>query len=42
MLLILLGGFFLLNQLGWFGWLGGLFWPLLIIGVGVYFFSRRN
>jgi phage shock protein C len=41
-LLILLGGFFLLNQLGWFGWLGGLFWPLLIVGVGVYLFSRRN
>ncbi|MCL4264591.1 MAG: PspC domain-containing protein [Anaerolineae bacterium] len=37
--LILLGLFFLANQLGW---LGGLFWPLLIIGVGVYIYSRRN
>lgn len=38
-ILILLGLFFLANQLGW---LGGLFWPLLIIGVGVYLYSRRN
>ncbi|MBX3056196.1 MAG: PspC domain-containing protein [Anaerolineae bacterium] len=37
--LILLGLLFLANQWGWFG---GLFWPLLIIGVGVYLFSRRN
>jgi phage shock protein PspC (stress-responsive transcriptional regulator) len=37
--LIVLGLFFLANQPGW---LGGLFWPLLIIGVGVYLYSRRN
>jgi phage shock protein PspC (stress-responsive transcriptional regulator) len=40
--LIMLGAFFLLNQLGWFGWLGGLFWPLLIIGFGIYLLARRN
>lgn len=40
--LVALGVFFLLNQLGLVGWLGGLFWPLLIIGVGVYFLSRRQ
>lgn len=38
-ILILLGLFFLANQLGW---LGGLFWPLLIIGVGIYLYLRRN
>ncbi len=38
--LIGVGVFFLLNQLGWFGWLGGLFWPLVIIGVGFYLLSR--
>ncbi|MCP4358522.1 MAG: PspC domain-containing protein [Chloroflexi bacterium] len=41
-LLILLGGFFLLTQWGWFSWLGNLFWPLLIIGIGVYLLSRRQ
>lgn len=40
--LVALGVFFLLNQLGLVGWLGGLFWPLLIIGVGIYLFSRRR
>lgn len=37
--LIVLGLFFLAHQ---WGWLGGLFWPLLIIGLGVYLYSRRN
>lgn len=38
-ILIGLGLFFLLNQLGvWGGWL----WPLLIIGVGVYLLTQRQ
>ena len=42
-LLILLGAFFLLQQLGWLSGLGGgFFWPLLIIGVGIYFLFRRS
>jgi len=41
-ILISLGVLFLLNQLGWFGWIGSLFWPLLIIGIGFYLISRRN
>lgn len=41
-ILISLGVLFLLYQLGWFGWLGSLFWPILIIGVGFYMLSRRN
>lgn len=31
-ILILFGGFFLLNQ---FGWIGGAFWPLVLIGTGI-------
>lgn len=38
-LLVLFGLFFLLNHLGW---LGGLFWPLVIIGGGLFFILRRN
>lgn len=41
-ILISLGVLFLINQLGWFGWLGSLFWPVLTIGVGFYLLSRRN
>jgi phage shock protein PspC (stress-responsive transcriptional regulator) len=41
-LLVLVGIYFLVTQLGWFGWLSGLFWPLVIIGGGIYLFSRRN
>ncbi len=40
--LISLGVFFLLNQLGWFGWLSTLFWPLVIICAGVLLLSRRH
>jgi phage shock protein PspC (stress-responsive transcriptional regulator) len=39
--LILLGAYFLLQNLGWLGWLdGGTFWALLIIGAGVLLISR--
>ena len=42
-LLVLLGAYFLLNQLGWLNWIGGaLFWPLVIIGFGVYLLIRRK
>lgn len=42
-LLILLGAYFLLNQMGLLHWLsGGIFWPLLIIGFGIYMLIRRN
>lgn len=41
-ILISLGVLFLLYQIGWFGWLGSLFWPALIIGIGFYMLSRRK
>ena len=42
-LLVLLGVYFLFGNLGWLGWLsGGVFWSLLLIGVGIYLLARRN
>ena len=42
-LLILLGFYFLLNQMGWLHWIGGgVFWPLVIIGAGIYMLIRRR
>ena len=42
-ILLLLGVYFLFNQLGWLGWLdGGIFWPLAIVGVGIYLLVRRR
>ncbi|MDX1413179.1 MAG: PspC domain-containing protein [Candidatus Promineifilaceae bacterium] len=42
-ILILLGAYFLLTQLGIVQWIGGaLFWPLVIIGFGVYLLLRRS
>ncbi len=42
-ILILLGAYFLLNQLGVLSWVGGaVFWPLVIIGFGVYLLLRNN
>lgn len=42
-ILILLGAYFLLNQLGVMSWVGGaVFWPLVIIGFGVYLLLRRD
>lgn len=37
-ILVLLGAYFLLSQ---FGWGGGWFWPLMLIGGGVYLLLRR-
>jgi phage shock protein C len=42
LVLILLGIYFLFNQFGWAGWLNAIFWPLLIIGAGIYLLSRRS
>ncbi len=39
LMLILFGAYFLMNQLGW---LSGAFWPLVIIGLGVYLLARRS
>ena len=39
-LFITLGGFFLLSQLGILS--SGFFWPLLIIGLGVFLLARRS
>lgn len=42
-ILVLLGAYFLLTQLGVLSWVGGaVFWPLAIIGCGVYLLLRRN
>lgn len=41
--LVILGAYFLLNELGLLGWLSsGLFWPLLIIAFGVFLLVRRS
>jgi phage shock protein C len=39
---ILLGAYFLTNQLGWLEGLSGIIWPLVIIGAGVYMLARRS
>ncbi len=42
-LLVLLGAFFLFNQLGWLNWISGaVFWPLVIIGFGIFMLIKRN
>lgn len=41
-ILILLGVYFLLSNVGWFGWFNLVFWPLAVIGLGVYFLVRRS
>jgi phage shock protein PspC (stress-responsive transcriptional regulator) len=41
--LVLLGAYFLFNQLGWLNWISGaIFWPLVIIGFGIYLLIKRN
>ncbi|VAW42329.1 hypothetical protein MNBD_CHLOROFLEXI01-4252 [hydrothermal vent metagenome] len=39
-LLILFGAYFLLSQFGWLS--GAVFWPVVIIGAGVYMLMRRE
>lgn len=42
-ILVLLGSYFLLSEIGVFNWVSGaLFWPLVIIGVGIYLLIRRS
>jgi phage shock protein C len=42
-ILVLIGAYFLLAELGLFSWVSGaVFWPLLIIGIGVYLLVRRR
>lgn len=41
--LVLLGAYFLFSQLGWLSWINGaVFWPLVIIGFGIYLLVKRN
>ncbi len=42
-LLILIGAFFLFQNLDWLDWLdAGWIWPVLLIGLGLWLLSRRN
>ena len=38
-ILVILGGLFLLNNFGWFD--AGIFWSLLLLGVGLFILLRR-
>ena len=40
--LILLGAYFLFSQMGWLSWVSGVFWPMLIIGAGVFMLARKQ
>ena len=41
-LLVVAGVYFLLNNLGWLGWLRPeIAWPIILIGVGVWLIVRR-
>ncbi len=42
LLLILFGAYFLMQEFGWLGLSGAWFWPLLLIGIGVYMLARRS
>lgn len=41
-LLILFGLYFWFSQMGWLSWANGIFWPLVIIGLGIYLLARRS
>ena len=42
-MLIVLGVYLLMQNLGWLGWLsGGVFWALLMIGLGIYLIRRNQ
>ncbi len=42
-MLIILGVYFLLENLGWLSWLsGGVFWAFLMIGLGIYLLRRNQ
>ncbi len=42
LILICVGGFFLLSKIGVFHWLVWAWWPLLLIGLGVLLLTRRR
>jgi phage shock protein C len=41
-ILILLGGYFMLAEIGVANWIGGVIWPILIIGGGLFWLWKRN
>jgi len=41
-LLILFGAYFLFSHIGWLDWASGIFWPIMIIGAGLYMLTRRS
>jgi phage shock protein C len=42
-ILILLGFYFLFENLGWLNWVdGNLFWPIALIGLGLFLIARRS
>ena len=41
--LLMFGGFLLLQQIGFFTWINaGIFWPIVLIGAGVYLLIERK
>jgi len=42
LILIMLGGYFMLAELGLMGWLSGAIWPVLLIGGGIYWLWKRK
>jgi phage shock protein C len=41
-ILLLLGFYFLFREIGWMTWFhGGIIWPLLIIGFGIYLIKKK-
>jgi hypothetical protein len=41
--LIVVGVYFLLSNLGWLNWLrADIFWPLVLIALGVWLIARRG
>lgn len=42
LIMIMLGAYFLLAELGMVGWLNGAILPLIIIGAGAYFIWKRS
>ena len=41
--LLMFGGFFLLQQIGFFSWVSaGVFWPVVLIGIGAYLLYMRK
>jgi phage shock protein PspC (stress-responsive transcriptional regulator) len=42
-MMVLLGAYFLLSEIGLFNWVSGVvFWPLVLIGTGIYLLVKRG